>query len=156
MLFLYFFDLQEVIICHLVSVFDDPFTNFCGVDLLILLTHFGRILVLLLSQPLTLLHCDDLFMFTLRLYVCLIFFTLYCIQLALLTLNFSFKVGALFGLGLLDLSPVFSLFLYLFHHGDLLRLHFSNLLLHGLCFQLLLVECLRQPSLLSLLILQLL
>ena len=73
-----------------------------------------------------------------------------------MTLNFSFKVSALFGLGLLDLSPIFSLFLYLFHHGDLLRLHLSNLLLHGLCLQLLLVECLRQPGLLSLLILQLL
>lgn len=116
-----------MIVGHFLSVLDNPFANLGRVDLLILLAYLCCILVLLLCEPLSLLHCDYLLMLPLCLNINLVLLSLDRVKLALLTLNLPFKVSTLFSLSLLQARPILCFFLDTLHHGDLLCLHLRDL-----------------------------
>ena len=95
-------------------------------------------------------------MLALSLYVSLVFLTLDCVKLFLLTSNLSLEVSTLFCLSFLNLGSIFSLFFDSFHHCNLLSFHLSDFLLHLLCLELLLIQCLCQLCLFLLLFLKIL
>ena len=133
-------DLHELIVDHLFRVLDDPLPNLTRVNLLVLLARLRRIRLLLLVDPLALLHGGQLFTLSLRLDVRLGLLALDRVEFALLPRDLALEICLLLGAGFLHLCPIFRLFFDFFHHCDFLRLHATNFLLHLLRFELLLVE----------------
>ena len=125
---------------HLFCVLQDPFTDFACVDTLGLLAHLGRVVLLLLVHLGATLHRHNLLMFPFGLNVRLVLLSFDSVQLSLLFCYLPFEIGPFLGLLFLDFGPVLCLFLNLLHHGDLLCLHASYLLLHLLRLELLLIE----------------
>ena len=145
--------LQELIVNHLFSVLEDPLTDFARVDLLCLLSHFCRVVLLLLVHLGALLHCHDFLMLAFGLDIGLVFLSFDSVELFLLPSNLALEISPFFGLLLLDSSPIFSLLFDLLHHGHFLRLHLANLLFHLLRLELLLIQSLCELCLLLLLLL---
>lgn len=154
-LLLHLFNLHELVVDHLLSILEDPFSDCGSVDSLRLLALLRRICLLLLVHSRTSLHRDNLFVLPLRLDVRLVLFTLHYIELTLLSCKLPLHFSLLFGLLLLHFSSVLRFLLDPLHHGDFLSLHLADLKFHLLCLLFLLGQSLRELCLLLRLLLEL-
>lgn len=87
-LLLYFLDLHELVVHHLLCVFNNPLSDLGGVNLFGLLPHLGGVVFLLLVHFLTLLHRHNFFVFAFGLDI---YFGLFALD----GVNFSLLLGDL-------------------------------------------------------------
>lgn len=89
-LLLYFLDLHELVVHHLLSIFNNPFSDLGRVNLFGLLAHLCSIVFLLLVHFLTLLHSHNFFVFAFGLDIDFCLFTLDGVDFSLLLGYLSF------------------------------------------------------------------
>lgn len=89
-LLFYFLDLHELVVHHLLSVLNNPLSNFGGVNLFGLLAHLSGVVFLLLVHFLALLHSHNFFVFAFGLNICFCFFALDGVDFSLLLSYLSF------------------------------------------------------------------
>jgi hypothetical protein len=120
------FNLQELIIDHLLSVLYDPLLDLAHINLFTLLPRLGRICPLLLIQLSTLLHSNQLFLLPFHIYFLLAIFSFQRIVLPLCFQNGPLVICYFFSPLLFQVCQIRALFLYFLHHCHFLGLHFVD------------------------------